>query len=225
MRYIPPNTLRSSKAPNLPIGPVEYAQRYQEQLNNILRLYFNELDGISSALLDFTGGKYLRFPYGAVQRTTDLTFAAIDTATLVTCDQADYLNAMTLDGTDGIHVEEPGIYNLQFSIQFANSNANTQTAYVWFRKNGTNLPGTGSKFDVPGKHGTGDGYLIAGCNFYVSLNAGDYIELWTAVASTDIYIEAYAEQTIGGPAPAPSATVPAIPSVVLTLSFVSALPA
>jgi len=28
--------------PNLPLAPVEYDRRYQDQLNNVLRLYFNQ---------------------------------------------------------------------------------------------------------------------------------------------------------------------------------------
>jgi hypothetical protein len=29
--------------PNLPLAPFEYERRYQDQLNNVLRLYFNQL--------------------------------------------------------------------------------------------------------------------------------------------------------------------------------------
>jgi len=29
--------------PNLPLAPAEYERRYQDQLNNILRLFFNQL--------------------------------------------------------------------------------------------------------------------------------------------------------------------------------------
>ena len=36
--------LRPSKAPNLLVAPVDYDQRYQDQLNNALRLYFNQID-------------------------------------------------------------------------------------------------------------------------------------------------------------------------------------
>lgn len=43
--------LRASKAPNLPIGPVEYDQRYQDQLTNALRLYFGQIDNITQALI------------------------------------------------------------------------------------------------------------------------------------------------------------------------------
>ena len=34
----------TTKSPNLPIAPVEYSQQYQDQLNNVLRLYFAQID-------------------------------------------------------------------------------------------------------------------------------------------------------------------------------------
>lgn len=42
--------VRTSKAPNLPIAPVDYSQAYQDQLNNALRLYFNQIDNFSQAI-------------------------------------------------------------------------------------------------------------------------------------------------------------------------------
>jgi hypothetical protein len=39
--------LRPSKAPNLLIAPVDYSQRYIDQLNNALRLYFNQVDNFT----------------------------------------------------------------------------------------------------------------------------------------------------------------------------------
>ena len=36
--------------PNLPLAPTDYDSRYQEQLNNVLRLFFNRLNAISSQL-------------------------------------------------------------------------------------------------------------------------------------------------------------------------------
>jgi uncharacterized protein YjdB len=40
-------TLRPSKAPNLLIAPIVYDQRYIDQLNNALRLYFNQIDNFT----------------------------------------------------------------------------------------------------------------------------------------------------------------------------------
>jgi hypothetical protein len=41
----------TTTAPDLPIAPVDYSQRYQDALNNVLRLYFAQLDnpGLSKA--------------------------------------------------------------------------------------------------------------------------------------------------------------------------------
>jgi hypothetical protein len=42
---------RPSKASNLAVAPVEYQQRYQDQLNNQLRIYFNQVDGNTQELI------------------------------------------------------------------------------------------------------------------------------------------------------------------------------
>lgn len=38
-------------SPNLPLAPTDYDSRYQEQLNNILRLYFNRVDSILAQMI------------------------------------------------------------------------------------------------------------------------------------------------------------------------------
>ena len=37
-------------APNLPLSPLEYDRQYNDQLNNVLRLYFNRVDAILNQL-------------------------------------------------------------------------------------------------------------------------------------------------------------------------------
>lgn len=49
-------TLTRTRAPALPIAPVEYNRQYQDQLNNILRLYFNTLDNFIAQLMASTDG-------------------------------------------------------------------------------------------------------------------------------------------------------------------------
>ena len=206
----------SPKAPNLPLSPAVPDRQYLDQNNNALRLYFNRLDTALQNLLNYQGGKYVNFPYAAVQRTTNKTFTA-NTPTQITFDKNDFLNGCTNDGTDGIHVENPGIYNYQFSVQWANTSATIYNAYIWLRVNAADAAGTASKFDIPAKHGSSDGYLIAAANFYLQLNAGDYVEMYAAVENSAAYMEAYAANSAGYP-------MPSIPSVVATLSFVSSPP-
>lgn len=210
------STINFPAAPNMPLAPGDYDQVFQDQSSNVLRLYFNRLSANLQAIAGAAGGKYLSFPYAAVQRTTDKTFTA-NTPAQITFDQNDFLNGCTNPGTDGIAVQQPGIYNYQFSVQFANTSATSYAAWIWLRVNGIDVPGTGSRFDIPTKHGSSDGYLIAACNFYVQLQANDTVELWAAADNAAVYAEAYPAQT------SPFAR-PSIPSVVATLSFVSTLP-
>lgn len=59
-------SLTQVKAPTLPLAPIEYHQQYQDQLNNILRLYFNQIDALIS-----------QFQIGAVYLVADLPTAAV----------------------------------------------------------------------------------------------------------------------------------------------------
>lgn len=207
--------LQKTAAPNLPLAPKEYGAQYQDQLNNILRLYFNLLEGSINNVIGVRGGQYVQFPYGAVQRTTDKTFT-VNTATQITFDAVDYLSGVVNNPGDGLAVEQNGIYNYQFSIQLLNIDSKIHSAWVWLRKNGVDIPGTGSKFDVPNSHGGVAGQTIAACNFYVDMEAGDTIEMWAAVSNVSVIFNAEAAQTT-------PFVMPAIPSVVATLTFVSAL--
>jgi len=212
-------------APRLLGAPVEYEARYFEQYSNALRLYFNGVDTTFSGLLGSPktgtalrpGGSYLNFPYAAVQRTTDKTFAA-NTATPITFDETDFLNDCRNDTTNGIYVNNAGIYNYQFSVQWRNTASQDHDSWIWLRKNGSDIDGTGSQFTVPSKHGSVDGHLIVAANFFVQLDADDYVEMWAAADNIAVSMEQYPAQTTPFPRPA-------IPSAVATLSFVSSIPA
>lgn len=209
--------LRPPQQPSLPLPPNDrYDPRYHEEYGRVLRLYFNQLNGLLTSLVGTRGGQYLDFPYAAIQRSTDKSFTA-NTATQITFDQNDFLNGCTNDGTDGISVGQNGIYNYQFSVQLKNTDSQIHSAWIWLRINNVDVPGTGSKFDVISSHGGIPGFVIAACNFYVQLEAGDTVEMWAAVNNTAVTFDATGAQT------SPFA-MPAIPSVVATLSFVSALP-
>jgi hypothetical protein len=53
--------------PNLPIAPTEYDRRYQDQLNNVLRLYFNQLSNPSAM-----GGASLNLSINTLPTQADL---------------------------------------------------------------------------------------------------------------------------------------------------------
>lgn len=77
------NIIRNPAVPNLPLAPVGYERQYQDQLNNVLRLYFNQLNNLNAVLTGSTGGAFLQFPNGAFYQdgATLLTAAMSNTST------------------------------------------------------------------------------------------------------------------------------------------------
>ena len=213
--------LQKIAPPALPQAREQFDRPYQDQLNNVQRLFYNRLTQSYNALISPPlpdtppGGSNLYYPYAAIQRTTDKTFTA-NTPTQITFDTNDFLSACANDGTDGIAVTVGGIYNYQFSVQLKNTDTQIHSAWIWLRVNNVDVVGTGSKFDVISSHGGTPGYIIAACNFYVQLAPEDTIEMWAAVNNVAVSFEAEAAQTT------PFA-MPSIPSVVATLTFVSAV--
>ncbi len=154
------------------------------------------------------------YPYLAVQDTTDQSAASTTAAYAITFNTTDYSLGTSLSNSSRLNVSYSGLYNLQFSLQFANDNVAIQDVDVWFRKNGTDVAGSNSKFSVPNSHGGTDGHLIAALNFYLELAKNDYVEIMWATTSTDVTIEHLATQT--------SPTRPATPSAIATLQYLSA---
>ena len=206
--------LRPSKAPNLLIAPTEYQQRYIDQLNNALRLYFNQIDNSLSSLLSGAGGAGLSFPYGAFSSDQDQT-ATANTATLMTLNTTDFSNGVSI-ASSKITVENSGIYNLQFSAQFQNTDTAFQDVYIWLRQNGVNIPGSTGFISIPNRHAGTDGHSIVGWNYFLSMAATDYVEIYWSVPNIAVTIQHLAAS--GSP------TKPSTQSVVATMSFVSRLP-
>lgn len=195
-------------APRLPAAPVEYESRYQDQFADILRLYFNRLDGLLARL------NTLSVPYGAFSSDQDQVTTA-NTATLMTFNTTDFANQVSISSSK-ITVATSGIYNLQFSTQFQNTDTAFQDVYIWLRQNGVDIPGSTGFVSIPNRHAGVDGHAIVGWNYFLSMAVNDYVEIYWSVPNAAVTIQHLAAS--GTP------TKPSTQSVVATLSFVSALP-
>lgn len=122
---------------------------------------------------------------------------------------------ITGDLPSKITVDYAGVYNLQFSAQVTNTDVQIHDIDIWFRKNGTDISNSNSRFSVPNSHGGIDGHLITALNFYLDLNAGDYVEIMWHVTDSAVRLE----HLVAGTSP----TRPATPSVIATLQYVSNL--
>jgi len=153
-------------------------------------------------------------PYGAFQDSTDQTAANTTTAYAITYNTTDYSNGIYLSNSSRLNVRNYGIYNIQFSLQFKNDSNDGQDVDIWFRKNGTNIDNSNSRFHLPQRKSSGDpSHLIAAMNFFVEMNAGDYAEIMWRTTSTSVSLEHFGTST--------SPTRPAVPSAIVTMSYVA----
>jgi len=210
------NRIINPAPPSLPLATGEYERRYQDQFSNVLRLYFNQLRNALSELFSGAGGRYIAFPYGAFSSYTSQSTTA-NTATLLTLSDTDFSNAVSLQTGSKITVDNPGIYNFQFSVQIQNLDNAPQDMYIWLRQNGTDIVGSTGIVGFLARKNPGDpSHDIKGWNYFLSMNAGDYVQIYWSPTIATLTIPTYAAS--GSP------TKPSTASVVATLSFVSALP-
>jgi hypothetical protein len=203
--------------PSLGYPPEVYERRNLNENNSALNNFFRKLISVLGALFGPRGGKFMNNPHGAFQDSTDQTAANTTTAYAVTFNTTDFSNGVTIASNSRITVLDAGIWNLQFSIQFKNTSNDGQDVDIWFRKNGTNIANSNSRFHLPQRKSAGDpSHLIAAMNFFVSMAANDYVEIMWRPTSTAVSLEHFDTST--------SPTRPAVPSAIVTMSFVSNLP-
>lgn len=156
-------------------------------------------------------------PYGAFQDGTDQTIASTTTAYPMTFDTTDYSNGVTVVTSGGkasrLTVANAGVYNLQWSGQFVNTDTQEHDTSVWIRKNGVDVVGSTGQISVPNKHGGVNGHTLAAWNYFVDMAANDYIELMWSATNTAVSIQHLAAGT--------SPTRPTTASVIATLSYVN----
>ena len=221
--------LRPSKAPNLLVAPITYAQQYQEQLNNALRLYFNQIDNGISVLLSGTGGSTLSLPFVAASDSTDQITANADTPTVVKWNTLEAGNGFTLNAPGSATALVSGIYKITYSLQFVNTDNAIHNAAVWLKVNNIDVPRSTTVFTLQARKSAGVfNFVCAYSEVVFSLEAGDEMELYWAAdaafrvspARAGIYIEALAAQTV----PPDAYARPAVPSAIGSITFVSRLP-
>lgn len=150
--------------------------------------------------------KEFRTPrYGSFYDTTDQAAALINTAYGMTYNTTDLSQGVYVGSpTSRVYVDTANIYNIQFSAEFINTSGGTANAWIWLRKNGTDVPNSASTVRVQGNNTE----LVAAWNFLLQMNAGDYFELMWEVSSVALSLHA-------DPA---TAVHPAVPSIILTVT-------
>ena len=198
----------------------------QELFRNQLRLYFNEIDNFSSAVLSGTGGSSLSLPFIAASDTTDQITANADTPTVVNWNTLEAGSGFSLNAPGSATALVSGVYKITYSLQFVNTDNVIHNASVWLKINNVDVPRSTTVFTLAARKSAGVfSYVCAYSEVVFSLEAGDVLELYWAAdaafrvspARDGIYIEAIAAQT------SPYVR-PAVPSAIGSITFVSRTP-
>jgi hypothetical protein len=189
---------RGISTPNLPVAPIQYEQRYQDQFSNVLRLFFRQ---VANRVNSPTA-------HASYFDTTTQPNPVADAVNLFTYNSVVTQQAITRGNpTSKVYVAQTGVYNFQFSAQLDKSGGSASAVYIWPRINGVNLPDSATKIVIDGPNNE----IVAAWNFVLVLQANDYFELAWQSSDTDVVI----------PYVAATGNIPAIPSIILTVVWVS----
>lgn len=146
-------------------------------------------------VVDATAGEIMVRPvipmglrYGSFDASTDQSIGTVNTATAVALDTTLSANGVTLSNGSRLSVSEAGFYQIDANIQVASSSSSAKTVYFWLRKNGTDVPETTRAMTVD----INNGYSTLSLNYTITLQAGEYIEIYWAANSTDVRLDALA---------------------------------
>jgi hypothetical protein len=151
--------------------------------------------------------------YGAWHDTSTVTATSTTTAYVMTIGAIDLENGTSIVGGTKLTVANTAVYNLQFSAQLSNPNAQIADVSIWIRLNGVNVTdGTGTN-GVPAKHGSNDGVQVVSWNYVLDLTAGDYVELVWHSDTTGVQLITFPATT--------SPAIPESPSLIVTIQAVT----
>ena len=204
--------IQPAVAPRLPTAPALYEQRYQDQFNDILRLFFNQIGNAMISVLGTNGGVYIECPNGLFFNTADQAISMANTAYPVVYNQTYLDNAIALQSgsTSRIEVATGGIYNFQYSGQLESTNSSSKSVFLWIRRNGVDIGYSARAYTISGS----GAYAPIAYTFDIDVQAGQYIELMVSASDTTVQLAA---ETSTSPHPG-------IPSSVMTVNFVAPLP-
>ena len=202
--------LQKIAAPNLPLAQAEYGRQYQDQLNNILRLYFNLLDSSVNNVLGVNGGQYVDCPNGLFFNTADQDITLANTAYPVVYNQTYLNNAVVLSTTSRVEISVAGVYNFQYSGQIESTNNSSKNVFLWIRRNGIDIGYSSRAYSISGS----GAYAPIAYTFNIDMQAGEYLEMVVSASDNTVRLAA---ETAASPHPG-------IPSSVLSVNFVAPLP-
>jgi hypothetical protein len=165
---------------------------------------------IVTGSLEVTGSLIMnnnkQFNHGAFSSTATQTLPGANQSASFQYDTIDVTDGVTYNNNSRIQFPNDGVYNIQFSAQIEVA-SNAQDVYIWLKKNGSNIANTATRVHIDKANAS----AVAAWNWIYPFVNADYAEI--AWQSTDSAAELLAE--------AASGNIPAIPSVIVTVTQVA----
>lgn len=134
--------------------------------------------------------------------------------TAFTFNTTDFAGGVTLASGTRVTAPVAGTYNIQFSAQLSSLDNAPQDVYIWLRVNGADVGGSAGRVGMPARKDPADPFhAIYGWNYYLTLTAGQYVEIIWLPTTTNITVPFYAAQT--------TPAIPSTQSVVVTMNQVA----
>lgn len=192
-------------------SPIEPITNYITQLDNSFTEY--RLVGATGPTgpAGPTGPSATNY-YGSFYSTASQTGNS-NTVLYMTCNNSDTWNTgVFASGSNRFYITNPGVYDIQFSTQLIRNSGNSSThIHIWISQNGTSVPNSASRIDFP----SNSVYEVAAWNWFIETTTpNEYIQLpWIIQSNVNDAVSLHYE--------AASASVPAIPSVIITISKIN----
>lgn len=163
-----------------------------------------------TAINTFLESKYLN---AGAWSSTDTQTGSTTSGTALTFNSTDYNSGVTLVSGSQMTVAVSGTYNLQWSAQFENTDVSPVDCYVWLRVNGVDVPGSSGKIGMPARKTPSNPFhSLIGWNFFLTLTAGQNVQLIWLPTSLSVTIPFYPAQVVP--------VIPSTASVVATMNQV-----
>jgi hypothetical protein len=141
---------------------------------------------------------------GSYSSSIDQTLVANGTPQVMTLNTTNFQQGTSLVAGSRVYVASQGNYMINYAACFQQNAAGSINVNLFLKKNGALVPNTGSAFTTTVQL---INYQVSP-QAIVSMNAGDYVEVWFTGGSTTLFANA----SIG------SVTTPATPSVIINLT-------
>jgi len=158
-------------------------------------------------------------PYAQFSDYNDQAATTIGLESILGLDTTDLSNGVYLTDGSKINFRNPGKYAIQFSIQVVNTANDVHSIDIWFKKNGSNINKSNSKFGIKPRKSSGQpSQLIAATMVFFDVDSDDYIQIAWRPTSTDVSFEHFpAVSASAGVTPA----IPETPTCFITVQFIA----